>query len=451
MDTLVKNQIHEAEITGYSSQGYGVCRILGRAVFVPGAICGELCRVRIVKVTASTVFGKLEEVLSPSPERITPVCAVFGKCGGCGLLHMSYKEEKRFKLERVNDALSRIGGLDLSISEILAAPSRESYRNKTIYNVAPGPVFGFYRPRSHDVVPLDKCAIQPPCSDSAAQAVLRWMTENNIPAYDERTDSGCVRHIFTRCGFASGELQVTLIVRRLDRKHEASLIDAICSACPELKSLVLCKNETRGNTVLAGKLRTLWGSDSISDRLCGLEFDLSPFSFYQVNPVQAERLYTRALEYASPDGLGTVLDLYCGAGTISLCLARGAKQVYGAEIVPQAVEDARKNAVRNGITNAEFILGDAGKAALALEERGIRPDAIVVDPPRKGLDAEVIETCARMSPERIIYVSCDPGTLARDLKRFAQLGYKAVKGTAVDMFPGTRHIETVVSMSRIDN
>ncbi len=448
MEQLAKNQIHTAAVTGYTSEGAGVCRIGGRAVFVPGALEGEECRVRIVKVTGSAVYGKLEELVSASPARVEPDCGVYGKCGGCGLLHMSYDEEKRFKLARVNDAISRIGGLDFYIDEIIAAEGRNSYRNKTIYNVASGPVSGFFRRRTHDVVAVEHCGIQPECFDRAAAAVRRWMSENNIPAYDEKTGRGCVRHIFTRCGFSSGELQLTLVIAHPLRKHEKSLIEAVTVACPELKSLVLCLNKTQGNTVLKGDLRTIWGRGTIHDRLCGLDFELSPFSFYQINPVQAEKLYMRALEYASPDGLGTVLDLYCGAGTISLCLARGAKRVIGAEIVPEAVENARQNAIKNGVANAEFICGDAGHAAQELEAAGIKPDAIVVDPPRKGLSPDVIEAAAAMAPERIVYISCDPGTLARDLKLFYEKGWRPVKGTAVDMFPGTAHVETVVLLSR---
>ena len=451
MEQLAKNQIHSAVITGYTSEGAGVCRIGGRAVFVPGALEGEKCRVRILKVTGSAVYGRLEELISASPERIEPDCPVYGRCGGCGLLHMSYNEEKRFKLARVNDAILRIGGLDLHIDEIIAAEGRQSYRNKTIYNVSAGPVSGFFRRRTHEVIAIDRCGIQPACFDRAAAAVRSWMARENIPAYDEKTGRGCVRHIFTRCGFASGELQLTLVIAYPLRKHEKSLIEAVTAACPELKSLVLCLNKTQGNTVLRGEFRTVWGKDTISDRLCGLEFELSPLSFYQINPVQAEKLYMRALEYASPDGLGTVLDLYCGAGTISLCLARGAKHVIGAEIVPEAVENARRNAVRNGVDNVEFICGDAGQAAKQLEAAGIRPDAIVVDPPRKGLSPDVIEAAAAMSPERIVYVSCDPGTLARDMRLFAEKGWLPAAGTAVDMFPGTHHIETVCLLSKLQS
>lgn len=450
MDCLSKNQIHEAVITGYTSEGQGVCRISGRAVFIPGVLAGERCLVRILKVGSSAVYGKLEKLITASAERIDPDCPAFGKCGGCGLLHMSYEEEKRFKLSRVNDAFARIAGLDFRIEEIIGARTRCGYRNKTIFNVAPGPVYGFYRPRSHDVIPAYSCAVQPECANRAADAVMHWMRENDIPAYDEATGNGCVRHIFTRLGFASGEMQLTLVVAHPLRKHEKTLVSKLTESCPELKSIIVCLNKTSSNTVLTGETHTVWGSDVIRDSLCGLNFELSPFSFYQINPMQTEKLYNRALCYASPNGLGTVLDLYCGAGTISLCLARGAKYVIGAEIVPEAVDNARRNAQHNGISNVEFICGDAGEAAKSLEARGIRPDAIVVDPPRKGLSADVITSAAAMGPARIVYVSCDPGTLARDLRHFAELGYAPVQGCSVDMFPGTRHVETVVLLTRTE-
>jgi 23S rRNA (uracil1939-C5)-methyltransferase len=449
MEALAKNQIHTSVVTGYSSEGYGVCRICSRAVFVPGVLMGEEVRVHIVKVTSSAVFGKAEEIVSPSPERQSVPCPVHGKCGGCTLLHMSYEEELRFKLARVNDVIARVGGLEFTVPEIVGAPSREGYRNKTIYNVAAGPVSGFFRQRSHDVIPVERCHIQPECSDRACAAVREWMAQFGVSAYDEKAHTGCVRHVFARYAFATGEMQVTLVVcDKPNKKALEALPERVLGACPELKSLVLCRNTTRGNTVLNGTLTTLWGKDTITDRLCGLEFELSPFSFYQINPVQAEKLYNRALEYAAPEGLGTVLDLYCGAGTISLCLARGAQRVIGAEIVADAVADARRNAERNGIKNAEFICADAGMAAQELARRGIRPDAIVVDPPRKGLSAEVIDAAVSMQPERIVYVSCDPATLARDMKIFAQKGYTPQKATAFDLFPATRHVETVVLLSK---
>lgn len=430
-------------MVSWSSEGAGVCRIGGRVVFVPGAIPGERWAVRILKVTSSAVFGKGEELLSPSPQRIEPDCPHYRKCGGCALRHVSYEGELGFKLQRVNDAYHHIGGIELEARTIIGADSTEGYRNKAIYAVAEGPVRGFFRPRSHDIIPIERCLIQDEASDRAARAVTDFMAANSIPAYDEKTGKGLVRHVFTRYGRSSGELQVTVIAAGGFGARTEALCDAIMAACPECVSIVLNVNRTKGNTVLAGDFYTLRGKDSITDALCGLDFELSARSFYQINPAQAEKLYYKALEYAAPGGKGLILDLYCGAGTISLCLARGCERVIGAEIVPEAVENAQENAVRNGITNAEFICADAGEAAAELLRRGEKPDAVVVDPPRKGLAPDVIDSICGMEPDRVVYVSCDVATQARDLAIFAEKGYKAVEATAVDMFPRTKHVETV--------
>ena len=451
---FVKNERFTGRIDGWASDGSGVCHAGGRAVFVRGAMPGELWDLKLVKVTASAAWARGETLLEPSPDRREPPCPVYGKCGGCALLHMDYAAELRFKLSRVNEALRRIGGLDFQIEEILGAEQTEGYRNKSILAVAAGaegPVAGFFRQRSHDVIPAESCLLQTPLSAAAARAVLDWMRENGISAYDEGSGKGQVRHIFTRCAFRTGEAMACVVTARgFGGEATRALVDALRAACPTLTSIVLCVNKQRGNTVLAGEFHTLWGSDTITEELCSLRFALSPLSFFQINPPQAEKLYARALEYASPDGAGTVLDLYCGTGTISLCLARGAKQVIGAELVPEAVENARRNAARNGILNARFLCADAAEAAEALRREGVKPDAVVVDPPRKGLTPALIQTVAEMAPERVVYVSCDPATLARDLKQFAALGYAPAAGTAVDMFTHTAHVETVVSMTRTE-
>ena len=443
MDTLQKNQIHTCTAESWSSDGAGVCRIDGRAVFVPNVIPGETWELRILKVSAGAVYGKGERLIVPAPERVEPDCPVYSKCGGCAMRHMSYEKELEFKLSRVNEAYRRIGGLALTAEEILGAAQTEHYRNKAIYAVDSLLRPGFFRPRSHDVIPVERCRLQSEASDRAARAVCDFCRENGIPAYDEQSGKGLLRHIFTRTARSSGALQVTVIAAGGFGSKTGALCDAILAACPETVGILLNVNRTRGNTVLAGDFFTLWGSDTLSDTLCGAEFALSPMSFYQVNPAQAERLYAKALEFAAPEGKGTVLDLYCGAGTISLCLARGAEKVIGAEIVPAAVENARENAARNGVTNAEFICADAGQAAAELLRRGVKPDAVVVDPPRKGLSQEVIDAVCGMAPERVVYVSCDVATQARDLKRFAEQGYTALRAVAVDLFPRTSHVETV--------
>ena len=447
MNELRKNLIFPAEIESWGSEGEGIARIGGRAVFVPGTIPGEEWDVRIVKVTASAVFGRAESCRCASPERRTPDCPAYPRCGGCTLRHMSYQKELEFKLQRVNDAYRRIGGLTLEAKEILGAERTDGYRNKAIYSVTPDLRPGFFRPRTHDVIPVTRCLLQSEVSDRAAAAVCAFCRENGFAAFDEQTGKGLLRHIFTRTA-RSGEVQVTVVAAGGFGAKTGALVQAILAACPETVGVILNVNKTRGNTVLAGDFHTLWGSDTLRDTLCGAEFALSPMSFYQVNPVQAERLYEKALEFAAPKGKGTVLELYCGAGTISLCLARGAERVIGVEIVPEAVENARENAGRNGVHNVEFLCADAGEAAQELLRRGVTPDAVVVDPPRKGLSPEVIAAICAMAPERVVYVSCNVATQARDLRLFAERGYRAEQAVAVDQFPRTSHVETVVLMSR---
>ncbi len=443
MGEVRKNEIYSCGIVGWSSDGAGIARIGGETVFVPGTIPGEQWEVRIVKAGRTSAFGKAERCLLPSPDRVAPDCPAYPRCGGCALRHMTYQKELEFKLSRVNDAYRHIGGLDLRASEILGAAGTERYRNKAIYAVSPDLRPGFFRPRSHDVICVERCRLQTEASDRAAKAVCDFCRAQGVAAYDEATGKGILRHVFTRTA-RSGGLQVTVVAAGGFGAKTAALAEAIRTACPETVSVILNVNKTAGNTVLAGEFYTLWGSDTLRDTLCGADFELSPRSFYQVNPVQAERLYAKALEFAAPEGCGTVLDLYCGAGTISLCLAREAAQVIGAEIVPAAVENARENALRNGLHNIEFLCADAGEAAAELARRGVRPDAVVVDPPRKGLSPEVIETVCAMAPERVVYVSCDVATQARDLKRFADLGYAPEQAVAVDMFPRTAHVETCV-------
>ncbi|MCC8357057.1 MAG: 23S rRNA (uracil(1939)-C(5))-methyltransferase RlmD [Oscillospiraceae bacterium] len=443
MKELAKNDIYEARITGFTSQGAGVCRIGGRAVFVPGALPGEQWRVRIVKVARSAVWGRGEELLLPSPSRTEPLCPAFGKCGGCAAMHMTYDQELQFKLERVNNALQRIGGLAIQADSILAAPRQEGYRNKAIYNFAPGPVCGFYRARSHEVIPAQRCYLQPTCFDRAAAALLQWMRDTDIPAYDERSGDGAVRHLFLR---RTAKDFTACIVSARPLPESAGT--ALRAACPELTGVMLCENRASGNTVLDGPIRLLWGRDTVEETLCGATFELSPLTFFQVNTRQAETLYTLAGEYAEPAGK-TVLDLYCGAGTIGLSIARDAARLIGSDIVPTAIVNAQKNAAKNGVKNAEYFCGDAKDIAQKLAADGLRPDVIITDPPRKGMDEQVLSAIVSMAPERLVYVSCDPATLSRDLRRLNDMGYTATACRAVDMFPRTYHCETICSLSRI--
>ncbi|NCB50883.1 MAG: 23S rRNA (uracil(1939)-C(5))-methyltransferase RlmD [Clostridia bacterium] len=452
MCDIDKNQIYTAEIEGFTSEGMGVSRIDGRAVFVHGAIPGETWRFKITKVTKTVVYARGLECLKASESRVEPACPFFSLCGGCDLMHMSYEAELGMKRDRVNDALRRIGGLTLEISGIVPCEATGHYRNKAVYNISGEngvPVFGFYRSGSHDVVSIDRCMLQTETSDNAAAAVCEWMKKRSIKAYDEKSGSGAVRHVFVRSA-RSGSAVCCVVSAEGFGKHTSSLVAALNGACPGLTGIVLNINKKAGNAIFAGDFYTLWGDPDIGDTLCGFEFKLSPRAFYQINPPQAEKLYARAVALALPCPGGTVLDLYCGAGTISLCLARRAEKVIGAEIVPEAVANAAENAANNGIKNTEFICADAAEAAKELSRRGVTPAAVVVDPPRKGMSEDAVFAVASMCPERVVYVSCDPATLARDLKRFAALGYRAISAEAVDMFPRTVHVETVVMMSRTE-
>ena len=446
MKDIKKNDFYTVSIDGYTSEGSGVCHIEGRAVFVPGTICGEQWRVRIVKVGKTAVYGKGEELMSASPARVKPACPYFGKCGGCDLWHMDYREELRFKLQRVNDALRRIGRQDFVMDLILGSEQQEGYRNKGIFVVGQadgGPACGFYRERSHDLIPVKRCLIQSELSCRAAAAVTAFLKEHQIPPYDEQSGRGSVRHVFCRHSVNGKGAVVCVVSARGFGALTQPLIDRLRDTCPELSGIVLNINKTRGNTVMAGAFYPLWGDPCIHDSLCGLRFEIAPQAFFQINPPQAEKLYRKAVEYAASFSPGLLLDLYCGAGTISLCMSRIAEHVIGAEIVPEAVDNARQNAERNHIKNVEFQCADAGKAAMLLAQRGVKPDVIVVDPPRKGLDALTVEAIGAMSPTGLVYVSCNPATLARDILLLNDCGYTLRDGAAVDMFPRTSHVETV--------
>ena len=450
MEKLRENNIYTATVEGYSSEGLGILRIDGAVVFVPQAIRGEEVDVKITKVMKTAAVGEIKKIKKTSPERMKPECPYFGKCGGCDFQHMSYTEELSAKRQRVQDAITRIGGIDIQVEEILGAKDPMHYRNKSQYPVGPDGAIGFFQARTHKVVPIDRCLIQSEISDRTAKAVGEWMKRYKIPAYDERTHKGLIRHVCVRVN-KKGESLCCLVVNGRQVPREPELAAYITAAVPKTVGVVLNTNTLRGNVILGDKYRTLWGQDFLMDTLCGLTFKLSVPSFYQVNRAQAEVLYGKALEFAALTGEETVLDLYCGTGTITLCLAKQAKKAIGAEIVPPAIEDAWENARRNGIENAEFFCGDASDIAAKLEKEGLKPDVITVDPPRKGLATEVIASVAAMGPKRVAYVSCDPATLGRDLKIFRELGYETTRAVAVDMFPGTRHVESVALLTRAEN
>ena len=447
MEALEKGSVYTAVIDGYSSEGLGIARVNGAVVFVPHAVRGEEIDLRITKVMKTSCAGEIVKIHNPSPERMEPECPYAGKCGGCAYRHLTYPEELWAKRQRVQDALTRIGGLELTVEEILGTKNPEHYRNKSQYPVGADGSIGFFQARTHKVVPIRRCLIQTEAADRTAQAVGEWMRRYKISAYDETTGKGLVRHVCVRVN-RKGESLCCVVVNGNKVPREPELAAYVTVAVPHTVGVLLNSNTRRGNVVLGDKYRTLFGRNYLMDTLCGLEFKLSMPSFYQVNRDQAEVLYGKALKFAGLTGNETVLDLYCGIGTITLCLAKAAKRVIGAEIVPPAIRDAKENALRNHIENAEFFCGDAADIAAKLESDGLRPDVVTVDPPRKGLAPEVIASVAAMGPEKVVYVSCDPATLGRDVKIFREFGYEAKRAAAVDMFPGTAHVETVVLLSK---
>ena len=447
---LIKNQIYEAVIVDYTTEGQGIAKIEGCAVFIPNAIVGERCLVRIEKAQKTWAAGKMTEILEVSPHRINRECGIAKLCGGCSFHHMDYEEETRLKAERVRQCLNRIGGEAFEEIPILSAPTCRNYRNKAQYPVSTknGRAYaGFFRAGTHQVVETERCLILPPETDAVKDAVIDYVNQYKVSVYDETTHTGLLRHIYVRRGAVSGQILVCLAVNGRKISHVPALIEKL-QKIPGFTTLVLSVNTKKGNVVLGEEEIVLFGPGYIEDTLCGLTFRLSPKSFYQVNHSQAQRLYEAAISQAQITKNDTVLDLYCGVGTITLAMAKAAGRVIGVEVVAQAVEDARENAIRNGIQNAEFFCGDAGEAALELEKQGIRPDVAVVDPPRKGLNADCIEALHRMQPRRIVYVSCDPATLARDVALLKERGYRVENALACDLFPRCAHIESVVTLAQ---
>lgn len=504
METLHLHQNCTGIVEGYTSEGQGVVKINGAVVFVPGAVRGEEVEIEITKVMKSAAAGKITRVIKPSPFRREPDCPYFGRCGGCDFRHVSYEEELAAKRRRVQDALTRLGGADVEVEhpplplsskgdgrekslgdnvppfqggqqvECREARRPLRYRNKSQFPVGADGAIGFYEARSHRVVPVSDCLLQPSAANRTAAAVRRWMERYHVPAYDERSGKGLIRHVYARTN-AAGESLCCVIANGKRLPKEPELVGLLREAVPEAAGVILNANTRRDNVILGESFRTIWGQAYLLDtlRVPGVErelaFRLSVPSFYQVNREAAQILYGKALDFAALTGRENVLDLYCGIGTLTLCLARKAGRVLGAEIVPRAVEDANGNAARNGITNAAFVCVDAAEIAAQLagrlvsaaekspaeplppEIRDFHPDVITVDPPRKGLTPEGIAAIASMEPARIVYLSCDPGTLGRDVKRFAERGYQAVRAAAVDLFPGTRHIETAALLKRNGN
>jgi len=451
---ISKNSETEIQIESMGSEGEGIGHTDdGLTVFVAGAIPGDRVLAHITKVKKSYAYAIIAKVLSPSSFRVEPKCPVASKCGGCTLLHMDYKEQLKLKAEKVKDCIERIGGIkNPPMEPIVGAEKLYYYRNKAQFPVGTdrdgNPIAGFYRKHSHDVVSNTNCLIQAPVNKRIVETVLEYMKEYSVSAYNEETGKGLVRHIFTRLGFATKELMVCLVINGEKIPAEEDLTERLKKAAEAenctLSCLCLNINKKNTNVIMGESIKLLYGREYIEDKIGDITYRISPLSFYQVNPEQTLKLYKLALEYAGLSGSETVWDLYCGIGTISLFLAKAAKEVYGVEIVPEAIEDAKKNAEINGITNAFFSAGAAEDLAPTLP----RPDVIVVDPPRKGCDEKLIETILKNAPKRLVYVSCDPATLARDLKILTEGGYTLDRVRPVDQFLHGGHVETVVSLSR---
>lgn len=448
---LEKNEKIPLTITAVTMEGSGVGHYDGLAVFVPNTVTGDEITAHIVKVKSNCAFARLDELLTASTDRIEPDCPVFSQCGGCAFRHISYAAELKIKQAHVKDALKRIGRIDIEPEPIIGAANPDRYRNKAQYPVEKAGEklkIGFYAPRSHRVIDCRACLLQPAAFDGILEVFDRWILKYNIPVYNEEKHTGLLRHIYIRQAQKTGEIMVCAVVNGRELPNILELIDALIAKEPNIKSIVLNKNKADTNVILGEKCKTLWGQDTIADEFCGLKFQISPLSFYQVNPAAAAILYNKAADFAALTGEETVLNLYCGAGSIGLTLADKAKEMIGVEIVPRAVVDAKINAQLNGIKNARFICGDAFEAAQILEQEGTKADVIILDPPRKGCSADLLATIAKMEPERIVYVSCDPATLARDCAVLGEAGYKVQRVAPVDMFARTGHVESVVLLAR---
>ncbi len=450
---VVKNNEYILDIISVGYEGEGIAKIDGYPIFIEGAILGEKVKVLIVKAKKNYAYGKLLEVIEASEERIEPKCKVYKRCGGCTVQHMNYKKQLDYKFERVKDCISKIGGLDSSLVEYpIGMKEPERYRNKVQLpvGIVKGELsIGFYAPRSHNIINLETCLIQDKVADKVADITRKWMIKYNISAASIDgvfNKNGLIRHVMIRKGFTTNEVMVVLVSTKKSVPNIENFIEEIKNNIEGIKSIILNVNKENTNVILGQECITLWGKDTITDYIDNFKFNISPLSFFQVNPVQTEKLYSKALEYAGLTGEETVFDAYCGTGTITLFLSQKAKKVYGVEIIEPAIINARENAKINNIDNAEFFVGKSEEIIPELIEKGIVPEVIVVDPPRKGCDIKLLEAIGKAKPKRVVYVSCDPSTLARDLNILEEKGYKTEKVQPVDMFPHTSHIENVTSL-----
>ena len=453
---LQKNQILTLRIERLSSDGSGVAHSAdGEAVFVPGTAPGDEARVHIVKDCGRYAFGILDELLTPSPDRVPVDCLVAGPCGGCSLRHLDYAAELRAKQESVLDAFRRIGGLEVPVLDIQPSPEVDRYRNKVQFPVGVDkngvPCIGFYAGRTHRIVPCPDCKLQPGVLNEIGNALCAFFAQQGIRPYDEQSGKGLVRHIFLRRGAHSGQIMVCLVCTRAKLPHAEQLCTALRGQFPAISTILLNVNAKSTNVILGSENHILYGPGYIEDTLCGVPVRLGPLSFYQVNTLAAERLYGVAAQYAQLTPDDTLLDLYCGMGTIGLSMAEQCRELIGVEIVPEAIESAKANAARMGeavAAKSRFFCADAGQAATQLAAEGLHPDIVMLDPPRKGCDEATLSAVVRMAPRRVVYVSCNPATAARDAAWLEQNGYHAEKVQPVDLFPRTKHCETVVLLSK---
>ncbi|EJT6499067.1 23S rRNA (uracil(1939)-C(5))-methyltransferase RlmD [Clostridium perfringens] len=449
-----KNKEYIFDIISQGYEGEGIAKIDNKyPIFIEGALKGEKVKVRIVKVNKNFAYGKLMEVLEASEERVNPPCAIYKRCGGCKLQHASYKAQLDFKWDRVKDCVSKIGKLDPSIVKYpLGMEEPWRYRNKVQLPIGliNGEVkIGFFAPRSHDIIDMESCLIQDEIGDKVVKLTREWIEKFNIRPYNvdgEYDEKGIVRHIMIRRGFTTNEVMVVLVTNGEKLPHKEEFVDLMVKNIPGIKSIIQNINSKKTNVILGLESKTLWGEDTISDYIGDFRFNISPLSFFQVNPIQTEVLYGKALEYANLTGNEEVFDAYCGTGTITLFLSQRAKKVYGVEIIPQAIDNAWINAKENKVENVEFFVGESEVVIPDLINKGVKADVVVVDPPRKGCDKKLLDSITNIDAKKIVYVSCDPSTLGRDLQVLEENGYKTLEVQPVDMFPNTSHVENVAKL-----
>ena len=448
---IKKNDIVNIDITAISSDGNGIGKIDGFAIFVPLTDIGDNVDVHIIKVTKNYAVGKIKSLNTPSENRSEDSCECYSRCGGCCFRHITYEKELEYKKEYVASNMKRIGKLDIEVTTVIPCDHPERYRNKAVYPVQKNDgiiQIGFFSKHSHRIIECTDCMLQPEIFSEIISTLKNFLQNNNYSIYDETSDSGVLKHIFLRKGAVSGEVMVCFVINANKLPLQNEIITLLTEKFPSIKSISININKTFGNAILSDKNNTIFGEPTITDTLCGIKLDISPLSFYQINHNTAEKIYKKAAEIANLKPYDILLDLYCGTGSIGLSMANKVKTLVGVEIIPQAVENAAENAQANSITNARFICADAKAAVKQLHDEGISPTIVVLDPPRKGCDREVIETVVSMNPERIVMISCDSATLARDLAVFKELGYIADTVIPHDMFPRTNHVECVVKLAR---